>query len=77
MAEKTRCVGQRMLHYSREALQPAGCMLSMKGCQCYRIFEALLESMDNTFLLSEILDFKMMHFILHFILMDKEGLITG
>lgn len=24
MAEETCCVGQRMLHYGREALQPAG-----------------------------------------------------
>lgn len=62
MAEKTCCVGQRMLHYSREALQPEGHMLSLRGCQCYSMFEASLEIMDNTFLLSKILESKMMAF---------------
>jgi len=62
MAEKRCCAGQRMLHYGGEALQPEGHLLSLRGCQCCSMLEALLEIMDNTFLLSKILESKMMEF---------------
>lgn len=72
VARRMCCVGQGVQLYSGEALQPEGHVLSLRGCQCYSTFEALLGVMDNTFLVSN-----MMAFILHFILMDKEDLITG
>lgn len=72
VARRMCCVGQGTQHSCGEAPQPEGHMLGLRSCQCSSMFEALLGVMDNKFLLSE-----MMAFILHFILMDKEDLITG
>lgn len=72
VARRICCVGQGAQHSSGEALQPEGHVLGLKSCQCCSMFEALLGVIDNMFLL-----WKMMAFILHFILMDKEDLITG
>lgn len=69
VARRMSCIGQGMQHCSGEAFQPEGDALILRSCQCCGMFEGV---MDNTFLLS-----KMTAFILYFILVHKEDLITG
>lgn len=54
MSEEKCFVGQRMLRCSREAIHPAGLVLSLRGCRCYSMFKALLEIIHNEFLISKI-----------------------